>query len=310
MDFLPKQGPVDDGSLKPSVVDRSASFLMTSLVLMVACVTLLGILFFMNQGSPTIEAAPMGGGTIGSTGFIEIHSEYDEPTLSEVSVDQTFTPDNAIQLVNLVSSDITQASEWESHQRSSFRGDGTENGPGTGNGEGNGNGNGKGDGDGDGDGKALPRAERWELRFSARDLRSYGQQLASVGLELGAYGAGIPKVEYATKLDQSMPVRREGLPNDEVRLYFVSMRDGALVRYDKELLKRSGIVLAGRTPMKFVSKETENRLVAMESEYGQKKLGSKFATDLVAKTVFECRPKVMGQGFEFVVLEQRYRIAR
>jgi hypothetical protein len=155
-------------------------------------------------------------------------------------------------------------------------------------------------------GDIVPRYKRWELKFLARDKKSYGLQLDFHKIELGAYGGTDPIVDYVSNV-ASHPSRRVGPPNADKRLYFLSASEGVLKQYDKQFLENAGIPLAGRTPIKFISRATEELLAREESKYYLENRSSELRVAEIAKTVFESRPNPDGHGFEFVVVEQRYR---
>ncbi len=84
-------------------------------------------------------------------------------------------------------------------------------------------GTGKGDSrppgpEGEGD-DIVPRFERWDIKFQARDKKNYASQLDFFKIELGTYGGGIPRVEYVSNVASS-PVKRTGLPKEDKRCIF------------------------------------------------------------------------------------------
>lgn len=71
---------------------------------------------------------------------------------------------------------------------------------------------------------------------------------------------------------------------------------------DAELLAKAGVNVTGAIQMQFIPPETENMLAHAEHQaLGGRKLKE------VQRTVFGVRPK--GDGFEFYVIDQRYRAA-
>ena len=91
------------------------------------------------------------------------------------------------------------------------------------------------------------------------------------------------------------------------RLYFLSVADGVLKQYDKQFLQGASIDISNRSIMKFFPKETEDLLAQAEARYYTEKRNPQFRVTDVAKTVFEVKPAKSGKGFEFVVVDQRYR---
>jgi hypothetical protein len=156
----------------------------------------------------------------------------------------------------------------------------------------------------------VPRFERWELRFSSKNLSSYAGQLDFYGIELGALGGQIQGVDVVDQLAMRPRSRRltgksEREPYQN-RLYFMWRSPSPLMEYDRQLLQQAGVQLRGRQMLKFVPPELENLLANLELEYAKSK-GYTSVID-IAKTVFESKPS--GNGYAFEVIEQRYRRGR
>lgn len=149
----------------------------------------------------------------------------------------------------------------------------------------------------------VPAFDRWQLKFRARNLRSYASQLDHFGIELGAIGGGIAGVDYATDLTSGRPGKRHGESGAESRLYFLWNASGPLLGYDRQLLASSGVEIGGRQVIKFVSPGLEKRLTELELEYARAHGRQSIAE--IAKTVFESEPTA--GGFRFRVVAQRYR---
>lgn len=172
------------------------------------------------------------------------------------------------------------------------------------------NGTGRGDnrppgplGEGD---DVVPRSERWDLKFQAKGLAPYASQLDFYGIELGCVGGGIQTVDYASRLSSS-PQKRSGTSAEEnkrQRLFFMWREENKLKQFDRQLLTRAGVPTQGRQLLKFLTKSLEETLYQTEMRYAISK-GHESVTE-IQKTVFESRAKSDG-GYEFVVIEQRYR---
>ncbi len=147
----------------------------------------------------------------------------------------------------------------------------------------------------------VSRFERWELKFLAKDVKSYAAQLDHYKIELGCIGKS-KLVDYAFGFSGT-PQKRAGKGSDEKRLYFMWRQDGPLVGFDRQLLGQAGVQTQGRQMLKFIPKELEDRLYQTEMKYAISKGHGKVRE--IAKTVFESQPA--SSGFDFVVIEQRYR---
>tara|TARA_A100001391_G_scaffold204899_2_gene202363 strand:+ start:247 stop:1263 length:1017 start_codon:yes stop_codon:yes gene_type:complete len=151
----------------------------------------------------------------------------------------------------------------------------------------------------------VPRFERWQLNFSAKNIKAYSQQLDFYKIELGAIG-GSQGVDYASNLSTRPQSRHSDDSKAEKRLYFMWTTNSPLKSYDIQLLGQAGITTNGRQIIKFIPDQLENQLAHTELEYAAAK-GHKSVTE-IAKTVFQSKPS--GSGFAFEVTEQRYRNKR
>lgn len=152
----------------------------------------------------------------------------------------------------------------------------------------------------------IPRFERWQLNFTARNLRGYAGQLDFYQIELGAIGGSIQGVDIANNLAANPQSRREVDTSEEKRLYFMWTSPSPLMQYDRQLLQQAGVPLPNRQMLKFIPPELENQLAAIELDYARER-GHQSVTE-IAKTIFESRGA--GNGYEFVVIDQRYRRPR
>lgn len=285
--------------LKTSNVDKAASLLMSCLIMVSASVCFLGALFLLSKLYEKESDRTGGGGQPGPldrSEYIAANDQSEEllvlpdsenwkEQLSEQSLE-------SVQLVSLIENNASTISEaFDSKKPDSANGDPRGEGPSS-------------------DGKqsfAIPSGSRWELKFSAKDRKSYARQLDSLGIELGVYGAGRPQVEYASDLANAKPTYRRGSPSEERRPYFMSVSSSVLKKFDEQLLQLAGIELSGRQPMKFLSPQTEDRLIQLEIEHVQAKMGADFPLERVLRTTFECRPNAKGDQLEMVVVSQRYK---
>ena len=148
----------------------------------------------------------------------------------------------------------------------------------------------------------VPRFERWKLKFAAKNLNAYAVQLDYYEIELAAIGGQVEGVDYAANL-AAAPQTRRGKSSAEERLYFMWTTPGPLMQYDRQLLQKAGVQLPGRQMVKFVPKNLENMLAAIELEFAKSK-GHDSVTE-IAQTIFESRPA--DGGYQFEVIDQKYR---
>ena len=152
----------------------------------------------------------------------------------------------------------------------------------------------------------VPRFERWELKFQAKGLLAYAQQLDFYAIELACVGGGIATVDYASQLSAS-PQKRSGTSEDENelgRLYFMWRQEGPLKQFDQQLLEQAGVRTQGRQLLKFIPKPLEDQLAQAELQYATEH--GHAAVKEIAKTIFESQPTGSNE-YQFVVIEQRYR---
>jgi hypothetical protein len=285
---------VDETSMRANSVDRVSSLLTSLLVLVGIAVALLGLLFFLRMASSNAEVIQLEPERISGRGDNApgFERDFDPPTPDEVEQLNEPAMESTLQMVSEAINNISDVMESLESANSSAngRGDSRQAGP-----------------EGEGD-DLVPRHERWDLKFQARDKRGYAVQLDFFKIELGAYGGTSPNVDYVSNL-ASQPTKRTGSPKADKRLYFLSITEGVLKQYDKQFLQSAGVNLGSRPPIKFIPPETEELLAQAEARYYKEKRNPNIRIAEIAKTVFECRPASVGKGFEFVVVDQRYRNA-
>ena len=150
------------------------------------------------------------------------------------------------------------------------------------------------------------RFERWRLNFVAKDVGGYAKQLDHYGIELGAVGGGIQGVDIASNLSGGIRQQRYSSEHEKAKRLYFSWVDPSVnfARWDQQLLQKAGVPLGNnRMRIQFIPPELENKLAHYELEYAKEK-GHSSVTE-IAKTVFES--KAAGSGYDFVVVEQRYR---
>lgn len=281
--------------MRTQPVDRIASLLMAALVVVGLLVLLLFVVwltqtFTWTAGDIRIEEERVAGRGDHAEGFerdIEPPGAEDVDDLSEPSLADTL--EAVTDAVTTVAASLdaldTQA---ELSVVGSARGDSRPPGP-------------LGEGD-----DIVPRFERWELKFQAKGLAAYASQLDFYQIELACVGGGIATVDYATSLSNN-PQKHSGTSADEnkrSRLYFKWRQAGPLMEFDQQLLQQAGVQTNGRQLLKFIPKELEEQLAQIEMRYANSK--GHTTVKEIAKSIFESRSSG-GGGYEFVVIEQRYR---
>lgn len=285
---------IDEDSMKTNKVEQVSSFLISLVVMVGMAVGMLALLYLlqMNWQRPQemiLEVEQIAGRGDNAAGF---ERDFDPPGADEVEQLQEPALEQTLQMVTDAISAIAASMDTIA-SAASVSGDGTGQGdsrpPGP-----------------EGEGvDGIHRAERWELKFSARDRKSYSSQLDAFGIELAAIGGGIKTIDYATNLSKS-PSPRSGTRDQEKRLVFTFTANNALAQYDRLLLQAAGVPLKERIVVKFIPKATEDQLAMAEKVYYLEKRSKDFRVADIAKTIFECRPGKNGK-FEWVVLDQRYR---
>ncbi|HUE74421.1 MAG TPA: hypothetical protein VMP01_26295 [Pirellulaceae bacterium] len=152
-----------------------------------------------------------------------------------------------------------------------------------------------------GDGPFIGRSpwDRWEIRYSARDLEEYKRQLDFFGIEFGVAGGGDPQVHYIKDFSSARPTIRTGHSRDEKRIRFLYV-DGPLKRADREIAQAAGVVTEGRTVFQFHTTEMYNTLLKLENDRMRPRRISE-----VVRTVFAVRKTE--NGYELYVIRQDYR---
>lgn len=279
--------PIELESLKTTVVDQVASLLLSMVIMIGLAVLMLGALYYLatmkpRTGEIIILPENIAGRGENAAGFerdLEPPSAEEVEQLTEPTIDQTLQ--SISEAVNSLTTSL------DTMANGSGKGDSRPPGP-----------------EGEGD-DIIPRFERWELRFSARDSKGYAAQLEFFKIELAAVGGGIDHVDYVSDLTGKLQTRK-GPGEAEKRLYFINRREGPLLKYERDLLTKSKISTSGRQVLKLIPKELEDSLATLEMLYARKERGPNVSAKEFAKTIFDCQPT--SKGFEWVVVEQRYRL--
>jgi hypothetical protein len=292
--FISKHLPrFTDSFMRTNIVDRTSSFLLALAMLMTCAACLIGLSLWLRttlvdpkSGSPIPQSNGRGNHAEG------IALDFDPPAAGEVEQLREPALEQSLKLVdNAIDSLSSELIRFDSLASASGDANGDHRLP---------------DPLGEGE-ERIPRYERWELKFTARDQRSYAIQLDACGIELGAIGGGIDSVDYVRHV-ASAPTKHSVSPKQErarKRLKSVSLSNNRLLQFEKQILQANGIAIQGRQVLKFIPSEMESILALKEREFLQRSNHRSRSLSEVYKTVFECRPQEIGPGFEFVVIDQR-----
>ncbi len=282
-------------SMQTERVDQVSSLLLSLILLVGLSVIVLGVLFSIGEAIQEKSKIPPPT-TIGVGQRVEgksLEQGLDVPIREEVEQLNEPTADQAISLVTEVVSKIAgsfESIESETNASSSGVGEYRKRYPGV---------EGKGSG-------GTPRNERWTLKFTARDKRNYARQLESFQIKIGAIGGGIVTVDTLSNV-ASAPIVKSGASQDfRGILYFMSTNANVLEQYEKQMLQAAGVPIVGRQILKFIPDETEELLALAEANFYMENRSKDLKIAEIVKTVFECRLKKDGVGYEFVVVDQRY----
>jgi hypothetical protein len=154
-----------------------------------------------------------------------------------------------------------------------------------------------GDGRGLGHGPGKPGWPRhWEVMFSKATLEEYSKQLQFFNIELGVLQPGnkVLCIKNLTKPKPDTYVIENAAFNE--RRYYLTWRNAEMQEADHELLTRAGVDPGDRLILKFLPRETEGQLIALERAYN----------GLTPKDIRKTRFGVIaeGGGFKFVVIDQ------
>lgn len=281
--------------MRTQKVDQVASLLMSGLVIAGLMVLLLFVVwltqtFTWTAGDITIAEERAAGRGDHAEGF---ERDVEPPAAEEIEPLIEPSLEQSLQAVTDVASSVAATlvavdSNADMSMDGSSRGDSRPPGP-------------LGEGD-----DVIPRFERWELKFLSKGLQPYAAQLDFYKIELACIGGGIATIDYATNLSSS-PQAHSGSSQEENkrdRLYFQWRQDGPLKQFDQQLLEQAGVRTGGRSLLKFIPKPLEDQLAIAEMKAANA-AGHKSVKE-IAKTIFESRSASAG-GYEFVVIEQRYR---
>lgn len=290
------QPPRNFAALRTHAVDRVSSMLMALVIVVGLAVLVMGAIYLsrLELASPEAvriepeneQAAGRGDHAAGFARDFAPPGQEEVEELTEPTLEQTLEAVTDAVTSIAASLDTIESSAIES-SRGSGQGDSRPPGP-------------LGEGP-----NIVSRAERWELKFTARNVKAYAAQLDFFKIELGAVGGNVSAVDYVSQMSAT-PQKRRGPGDAEKRLYFLWRQDGPLKQYDAQLMRAAGIDTSGREIIKFLTPELEAQLAQLEKQFAFKQHNRNVPAKEFAKTVFECQTTSSG-GYEWVVIEQRLR---
>ena len=296
MASTPVEPPRNFAALRTHAVDRVSSMLMALVIVVGLAVLVMGAIFLsrLELASPDAillepeeeRAAGRGDHAAGFARDFAPPGQEEVAELNAPSLEQTLEAVTDAVTSIAASLDTVESSAIDASQGSG-KGDSRPPGP-------------LGEGS-----NIISRAERWELKFTARNLNAYAAQLDFFNIELGAVGGNVAHVDYVSQMSGT-PQRRQGQGDAEKRLYFLWRQPGPLQEYDAQLLRAAGVDTTNRQIIKFLTPELEDQLARLELQYALTKNNRRVSAKEFAKTVFECQPTNSG-GYEWVVIDQRLR---
>ncbi|MCM2370485.1 hypothetical protein [Aporhodopirellula aestuarii] len=149
----------------------------------------------------------------------------------------------------------------------------------------------------------VPRFNRWQLNFTATDLKDYAAQLDFFGIELGVLGGGIQGVDIVDQLSTKPRNRRVVDTSNEKRLYFMWSTPSPLMELEATLIEQANVELTDRHMIQLIPARLEHELAEAELEFAN--MAGHESEGEIARTVFQC--VATDDGYEFRIADQRYR---
>lgn len=273
--------------LKVSAYDRTATLLITLLIMVGLAVAGLVIVFFADKFIITVEPIPVvpveATSPNANQGFAEEPDPpgaEDAPELSEPAVEEMLESlefaANAEEV--LLSDESIEAAEEAGKGKGV--GDARMAGPG-----------------GDGVIERVPRWERWKIRFEPESAGDFARWLDYYKIEVGVLGRD-NLVHYGFNFSQGAPQSREGEPLKETRGH-TSAADGPMPSLTEQLARKAGIAQFGNIVLLFYPFEVESVLWAMENKYSDGR-----DVNTIRETVFTVTRD--GSSFGFEIIDQKY----
>jgi hypothetical protein len=273
--------------LSVNTYDRTATLLIALLVMVGAVVLGLGIVFFTNKLTSTIQPIPVvpveASSPNANQGFarepeppgIEEAPELSEPKLLDTldALTSMMATKEALFSDEAIDAD-TQLGKGKG------LGDSRMAGPG-----------------GDGVIERVPRWQRWKFRFEPKSRADFGSWLDYHKIEIGVLGRD-NLVHYAHHFSQGEPLLHEGDPKKETRGY-ATPTDGPMPRLTSQLAQRAGLTRFGSILLLFYPFEVESQLWTLEQKFS----GGR-DVNTIRQTTFTVSRN--GEQYIFSVVDQKY----
>jgi hypothetical protein len=273
--------------LTVSAYDRTATLIITLLIMVGAIVLGLVVIFFADKMITTVEPIPVvpveATSANANQGFAEEPDppgaedapELSEPAVAEMLESLEFAA-NAEEV--LLSDESIEAAEEAGKGKG--LGDARMAGPG-----------------GEGVIERVPRWERWKIRFEPDSANEFARWLDFNKIEIGVLGRD-NLVHYGFNLSQGTPQTRTGEPIKETRGY-TSAADGPMPALTEQLARKAGLAQFGNIVLLFYPFEVESVLWTMENKYSNGR-----DVNTIRETVFTVTRD--GGNFGFEIIDQKY----
>jgi hypothetical protein len=277
-----------NNQLTVNAYDRTATFIIASLIVVGSLVLCLTLVFFARRDKvimvPPVAVIPREATSPNANqGYAdepEPPGVEDAPELSDPGLETTM---EALAFASsseqvLLSDEAIQAGH-ETGQGSGL-GDARMAGPG-----------------GDGVVERVPRWERWKIRFEPDSEGEFARWLDYHKVEVAVLGRD-NLVHYAFNLSQDPPQTRSAEPIKETRGY-TSAADGPMPTLTEDLARKAGIAELGSIVLLFYPFEVESVLWTMENQYSKGR-----NVNTIRETVFTVIRD--GATFGFQIIDQKY----
>jgi len=273
--------------LSVNAYDRTATLLISLLVLVGLIVSGLMVVFVTNRSFPTIEPVPVVPVEASSATANQGFATEPDPPGQEDALDLT-EPQLQTTLEALASA--------SSIQKAVLSDEAFEAGEEAGKGDSEGDTRQAGNGD-EGVVERVPRWERWKIRFEPKSANEFARWLDHHKIEIGVLGRD-NLVHYAVDVSSDSPSTRAAPSTEETRGH-TSSADGPMPTLTMQLARKADVARHGQIVLLFYPFEVESVLWTIEKQYSKDR-----DVNTIRETVFTV---VRGRkGFDFEVVSQKY----